>query len=63
MANRLEISCSPLFTLALENFIRQYENKQLLERINAVYSDAPDSGESQYRKLMKDYYRRALEGE
>lgn len=63
MANRLEISRSQLFALALESFIRQYKNKHLLEKINAAYSDAPDSVESQYRELMKDYHRSALEGE
>lgn len=63
LARKLEISRSQLFAIALENFIRQYENKQLLEQINAVYSDAPNLDEQTCQTHMKNYRRRLVEGE
>ena len=63
LARKLEISRSQLFARALENFISQYENRQLLEQINAAYSDAPDLNEQAYQTHMKDYHRRSVEGE
>jgi antitoxin MazE6 len=62
LARKLEISRSQMFTMALENFIRQYENRQLLEQINAAYSDAPNLDEQAYQTRMKDYHRRSVEG-
>ena len=62
LAHELEISRSQLFALALESFVKQYENRQLLEQINLAYSDAPNLDEQAYQKRMKEYHRRSVEG-
>jgi len=63
LARELEISRSQLFAMALESFIEQYENRQLLKQINLAYSDAPNPDEQAYQTHMKDYHRRSVEGE
>ena len=42
LAGEMHVSRSRLFSLALEEFIRRHQNRKLLERINAAYSDGPD---------------------
>ena len=37
LAQELQISRSRLFVLAVEAFIRRYQNRQLLEAINEAY--------------------------
>jgi len=61
LAKKLEISRSKLFAVALENFIRQQENRELLKKINEVYSQALSPEEESYRKQIRDYHRRSLE--
>jgi len=63
LARKLDVSRSQLFVLALEDYLRQYENRQLLERIDAAYEDVPDAKELARRQHLKDYQRRILEGE
>lgn len=63
LAKKLEISRSKLFAVALENFIRQQENRELLKKINEVYSQAFSPDEESYRKQIRDYHRRSLEDE
>ena len=63
IADELEISQSQLFSMALKDFLNQYKNKQLLEKINKAYSDAPDPEEQEFLQRMKDYHRRLVEGE
>ncbi|GFP20016.1 hypothetical protein HKBW3S03_01519 [Candidatus Hakubella thermalkaliphila] len=63
LARELEISRSQLFTMALERFVKQHENRQLLEQINVAYSEAPNPDEQAYQTRMKDYHRRSVEGE
>jgi len=62
LAKKLEISRSKLFAAALENFIRQQENRELLKKINKVYSQVSPDEES-YKKQMRDYHGRSLEDE
>ena len=62
LARQLEISRSQLFAMALESFVKQYENRQLLEQINVAYSDAPNPDEQAYQTHMRDYHRRSVEG-
>jgi len=45
VAKEMKISRSRLFVLAVEDFIRRYQNKLLLEEINLAYSDEPDEKE------------------
>jgi metal-responsive CopG/Arc/MetJ family transcriptional regulator len=63
LARELEISRSQLFAMALENFIKQHENRQLLKQINVAYSEAPNPDEQAYQTRMKDYHRQSVEGE
>jgi metal-responsive CopG/Arc/MetJ family transcriptional regulator len=61
LARKLEVSRSQLFAMALENFIAQYQNKQLLTKINAAYSDVPTVAEATQQKYMKNYHRCNME--
>ena len=63
LAKKLEISRSKLFAAALENFIRQQENRELLKKINKVHSQVFSLDEESYRKQIRDYHRRSLEDE
>lgn len=45
LARELNISRSRLFALALEEFLKRYENQKLLESINAAYSEPPSEEE------------------
>jgi metal-responsive CopG/Arc/MetJ family transcriptional regulator len=63
LAHELNISRSRLLAIALEDFIRHYENRQLLERINRVYDDAPVPTEQTLLRSMRRRQRRIVEGE
>ena len=63
LAKKLEISRSKLFAVALENFIRQQENRELLKKINEVHSQVFSPDEESYRKQIRDYHRSSLEDE
>jgi metal-responsive CopG/Arc/MetJ family transcriptional regulator len=64
IAREMQIPRSRLFALALEEFIRRYQNRQLLEQINAAYADeAPDAEEQAIQRSMRQRMRQALEGE
>ena len=59
MARQMKISRSQLFSMALEKYLRDIENKSMLERINAVY-EVPDSGDDEYLTRMKDFRKRKV---
>jgi metal-responsive CopG/Arc/MetJ family transcriptional regulator len=63
LARKLKVSRSRLFVIALEGFIREQENRELLEKINAVYADEPDESEKELRLKMRQSYRRLIEGQ
>jgi antitoxin MazE6 len=63
LAHEMNISRSHLFALALEDFIRRHQNRQLLDQINAAYDDAPDAGERELQRAMRRSHRRIVEGE
>jgi len=63
LAQDLEISRSRLFVLAVEAFIRRYQNRKLLEAINDAYDDLPDSEEESLRHRMRQQHRRLVEGQ
>ena len=62
LAREMEVSRSRLFVLALEDFIQRYQNKQLLERINAAYEDIPDPSEQDHLRRMRKQHRKIVEG-
>lgn len=59
----MKVSRSRLIAIALEEFIRRYQNRQLLEKINAAYEDPPDEEEQALLRSMSRYHRRIVEGE
>ena len=63
LSQHLRISRSQLFAQALEDFLRQHENQQLLARINRAHSDTPDRTEQTRLKHTKQKYRQRLQAE
>ncbi len=63
LARKLKVSRSRLFVLALEDFIQEQQNKELLEKINAVYGDEPDETEKNLRRKARKSHRRLIEGQ
>ena len=63
LARKLKISRSRLFVLALEDYIQEQQNRELLERINAVYTDEPDATEKILRRKARKSHRRLVEGQ
>ncbi|ETW99007.1 MAG: hypothetical protein ETSY1_16600 [Candidatus Entotheonella factor] len=61
LAGDLNLSRSHLIALALEEFIERYENKRLLEQLNAAYEDDPQSEEGTLSQAHRQSYRRILE--
>ncbi len=60
-AAKLNISRSRFFQLALGNYIRQYENLEILNKLNSAYADNIPEQEQDFQKLMKTYYKKHLE--
>ena len=63
LANELKISRSKVFVLAVEDFLKKYENKKMLSKINEAFSDYPDEKEVETNTLMKSKQRKILERE
>jgi len=54
---------SRLIALALEDFLRRNENKQMLESLNTVYGKQEHKGEKAGREAMRHLQRALVEGE
>ena len=64
IAREMQIPRSRLFALALEEFIHRYQNRQLLEQINAAYAEEePNTEEQAIQRGMRQRMRQVLEGE
>lgn len=64
LARSMKISRSRLFVLALENFVRQHQDRQLFEEINRAYEDsAVDESERQRLLQLRRQHRHMVEGE
>lgn len=63
LARKMKVSRSRLFVIALEDFIREQENRELLEKINAVFADEPDESEKTLRRKVRKSHRRLIEGQ
>jgi len=59
LAREMKVSRSRVFVLALEHFIRDYQDRQLFDKINKAYEDAERSRLRQIRRQ----HRRIVEGE
>jgi metal-responsive CopG/Arc/MetJ family transcriptional regulator len=63
LAREMKISRSRLFAIAMEEYIQRRRNRELLEQINAAYSDEADAEEEALRRFIKREHRRLVEGE
>ena len=63
LARKLKVSRSRLFVLALEDFIQEQQNRELLEKINAVFADKSDESEKIYRRKVRKSHRKLIEGQ
>lgn len=63
LAKELHISRSRLVALALEAFIERHRNQQMLEQLDAAYSDAPDASELALQRAKRARHYQALKGE
>ncbi len=52
-AKQMCVSSDKLVSLALEDFIERKQNKNLLDKINEVYSKAPSKEEKRELQLLK----------
>jgi len=61
LARKMQISRSRLFSLALEEFIQRWENRELSEAINKAYGDEPsDPEEEEYQKKLRRHHMRMM---
>ena len=63
LASELKISRSKVFVLAVEDFIKKYDNKKMLSKINEAFSDYPNEEEIDNNNLMRSKQRKILENE
>lgn len=58
IAREMDIPKSQVVSLALEDFIRHYRNRQILAQINEAYVDAPDAEEQATLDLINSHRRK-----
>lgn len=63
LARDMKVSRSKLFVIALQDFIEQRKNKEMLAQINAAYADELEPAELALRAKARREHRRAVEGE
>ncbi len=63
LARKLNVTRSRVFALALEEFVRHHENRQLLDKINQAYQGGPDLNEQKLLRDMRRHQRKLLEGQ
>ncbi len=63
LANELHVSRSKLFVLAVQDYIKKEESKNLLNQINNAFSDAPNSNEIAVQSKMRVKHAKNLKSE
>ncbi len=64
IAQEMKVSRSRLYVLALENFIRDYQDQKLFEAINSACAEiAEDPIEQSRVRQVRRHHRRMVEGE
>jgi metal-responsive CopG/Arc/MetJ family transcriptional regulator len=63
LARQMKVPRSRLFVMALEEFIKRQQNRELLAQINAAYADDPDPAELTLRDKSLKAYRETVEDE
>jgi metal-responsive CopG/Arc/MetJ family transcriptional regulator len=59
-ARKLGVSRSRLFSIALERFLRERRNEEMLEKLNSVYGANPDPEEPKLVAGLKSKFRSAV---
>ena len=63
LARELNVSRSRLFVMALENYIREYQDKRLFDKINQSLLDAPpDKTERKQLAQIRKHHKRMVKG-
>ena len=64
LAQEMKVSRSRVFALALESFMRDYQDRRLFDQINDAYADEPPT-EAEQASLtnIRKQHRRVAEGE
>ena len=63
IAHELNIPRSRVIALALEEFIRRYQNKKLIEQINEAYADPMTSDEKESLDIIRSQQKKLGRGE
>ena len=63
LAHHMKVSRSRLFALALEDYIRRQQNRELLASLNAAYADERTPAEAAVLREARESYARHLEDE
>ena len=63
VADKMGISRSRLYAMALETFLVKRENEELMIRINNAYADETDAEEEAARAAMKTQQKKLLKDE
>ena len=53
VAQSLQISRSQLIARAVDEFVRRYESRRLLESLNRAYDDSPSADEREQMQSMR----------
>ena len=63
LASELHVSRSKLFVMAVQDFIKKEESKNLLNKINHAFSDAPNSDEIAVQNKMRVKHAKNIKSE
>ncbi|NOQ45382.1 MAG: CopG family transcriptional regulator [Desulfobulbaceae bacterium] len=63
LASELHVSRSKLFVMAVQDFIKKEESKNLLNQINDAFSDAPNSDEITVQNKMRVKHAKNIKSE
>ncbi|MBD2180991.1 hypothetical protein H6S82_22155 [Planktothrix sp. FACHB-1355] len=63
LANEMQISQNDLFALAIEDYLRRYRARKLLQSINEAYADDLDLSEQAMLEGMRRHQRQLAEEE
>lgn len=63
LAKEMHVGRSKLYTIAMKDFIERRKNKDLLEEINAAYSNEPTADEKTLLRVSRLQHKRILERE
>jgi metal-responsive CopG/Arc/MetJ family transcriptional regulator len=64
LAKEMQVSRSRIFALALEAYLRQYQDRQLFDAINQACEEAPlDQAEREHLRKLHRLQRSLVEGQ